>query len=282
MSRRQSNTFTPNLQTFLKKVMTPAVLVGGVVFLIFFNFNSELKTTTVANDHFHGDVAFSHGPFAYRFQEDGGLDRPALSYAGEDLISYSEWGSTASVDGVVQELWNNNHGYEYDTSKDRLYNAISGTGWQLVEIVTLVNDHTVTVTFNFVARPASLPGPSNYVFDIAHVTSTAYQWYNCQVSNNTFTGQIMSGNGVAALRNKPQFYGVLSVAASSAIHKPAVWVKGGTSLVSEKTIVLGQEFFTEYQIDNPTPDHLIALGSETLSFQTSANSPDAPLPLPAQ
>lgn len=280
---RAKRPFTPGLRQFLTRVITPAVLVGGIIFLIFFNFNSVLKATKVTDDHFHGDVAFSQGSFALRFQENAGIDRPALSYAGQDLISYSEWGSTASIDGNVQEIWNNSHGYEYDEKANQIYSTVSGKGWQLTQIVTLVNDHTVTVTFKFDAQPDSLPGPDRYIFDIAHVTSPDYQWYNCQVKNNTFSGQVMSGNGPQAFKDKPQFYGILSLmVAGPAVHAPSPWIKNGTALVGKKDIVLGQEFFTEYEVNNPSPDVQITLGTETLTFRSGANSPDAPLPLPVQ
>src|SRR6266851_2444278 len=163
MSRRQHTSFTPGLRTFLAKVMTPTVLVGGLLFLILFNFNSISKTTNIIDNHFNGNVGFSKGALAFRFQENAGLDRPALSYAAQDLLSYSEWGSTSSVDGNVQELWNTGHGYEYDANKNQVSSAIGNNanytavinGWQLIEVVTLVNDHTVTVTFNFGAQPIS-------------------------------------------------------------------------------------------------------------------------------
>lgn len=206
--RRKSVFATSNFRVFLMKVMTPVVLVAGVLVLVFFNFSAVLKATQITDDHFHGDVAFSQGAFDYRFQEQAGIDRPALSYAQQDLITYSEWGSTSSVDGNVQELWNNFHGYDYNEATNQMYSTISGSGWSLIEIVTLVNNRTVTVTFNFTANPASLPGPELYVFDIAHVTSSTYQWYNAKIGGNTFTGQVMAGNGTQALTSQAKFFGV--------------------------------------------------------------------------
>ena len=283
-SRSQNVSFTPGFRTFLTKAMTPIVLVLGVLLLVYFNFNSVLKAAQVTDDHFHGNVAFSQGPFDYRFQEQAGLDRPALSYAEQDLISYSEWGSTSSVDGNVQELWNTFHGYDYDEAKRQMYSTMSGNGWQLIEIVTLVNDHTVTVTFNFDELVTSLPGPSLYVFDIAHVTSSAYQWYNSEIKGNTFTGQVMGGNGTQALLNKPKFFGLLSLTiAGGSVRTPAIWMKNATTIANgQKNITLAQEFFTEYQVSKPSPGQMITLGTETLTFQSSKTSPDAPLPLPAQ
>jgi hypothetical protein len=290
LSRHRRVSFTPGLRVFLTKVMTPSVLVLGILLLVFFNFNAILKAEIIKDDHFNGDIAFSRGGFAYRFQKDAGLDRPALSYNRQDLVSYSEWGSTISIDGQVQELWNNYHGYDYDEAKQQTFstttsttsNATGGNGWQLIETVTLVNDHTVTVTYNFDASPYALPGPELYVIDIAHVTSTAYQWYNCQVNNNTFTGQVMSGNGTQAFLNKPKFFGLLSLSMTGS-HAAGIRLQNTTTVTNGKgNITIGQEFLTEYRISNPTPSRLITLGAETLTFQPNVTSPDAPLPLPAQ
>lgn len=292
ISRSHRVSFTPGLRVFLTKVMTPAVLVLGVLLLVFFNFNAILKAEIVKDDHFNGDVAFSQGAFGYRFQENAGLDRPALSYDRQDLLSYSEWGSTISIDGQVQELWNNLHGYDYNEAKQQMFSTTSSTtsnatgdnGWQLTEVVTLVNSNTVTVTFKFNASPYALPGPSLYVIDIAHATSTAYQWYNCQVRNNTFTGQVMSGNGTKAFLNKPTFFGILSLSTTgNAGYTPTIRLQNSTTIVGgQGNITLGQEFFTEYRINNPSPDTLITLGTETLTFQPNVTSPDAPLPVPIQ
>jgi hypothetical protein len=287
MSHRHG-TFTPSLRSFISKVLTPAVLVLGVLLLIYFNFNSVLKAAQITNDQFNGLVAFNQGNFAYRFQENAGIDRPALRYAGINVLSYSEWSSIISIDGDVQELWNNFHGYDVDQNKRQLYSTISGDRWQLIEIVSLVNDHTVTVAFNFTTRPASLPSPVHYVFDITHITSPGYEWYNIQTANNSFTAQVIQGTGVPTRTSTLRSYGTLSFSATGpALYAPAITLKNSTTVTGSRgTLTLGQAFYTEYQVTNPTPFRMITLGTETLIFKPSSTSPGAPapgvVPLPGQ
>jgi len=281
-------TFTPGLRSFISKVLTPAVLVLGVLLLIYFNFNSVLKASQLSDDQFHGLVAFNQGNFAYRFQENAGIDRPALRYAGINILSYSEWSSIVSIDGGVQELWNNYHGYDVDQNKRQLYSTISGDGWQLFEIVSLVNDHTVTVAFNFTTRPASLPSPVRYVFDIAHVSSPDHGWYNIRITNKDFTAQVIQGSGVPTRTSMLRSNGTLSFSATGpALYTPAITLKNSTTVADGRsTLTLGQAFYTEYQVTNPTPFRIITLGTETLTFLPSSTSPSAPapgvVPLPGQ
>ncbi|MEO9028743.1 MAG: hypothetical protein ABI413_08015, partial [Ktedonobacteraceae bacterium] len=237
---------------------------------------------------FLGQIAFNQGNFAYRFQETSGIDRPVVRYAGTNMLSYAEWSSTASIDGDVQELWNNNHGYDVDQHNPQVYSTISGIGWQLSEMVNLVNDHTVTVTFNFVARPDPhlQSVPVHYVFDIAHIIPPPNEWYNIQTDNNSFTAQVIQGNGAPDLTRKLISYGTLSFAASGpALQTPAINVKNSTSINgSTGAVTLAQAFDTEYQVTNPTPFKLITLGTETLTFKPDSTPPDAPsqdvVPLP--
>lgn len=285
MSRRHRTSITPGLRTFISKVITPTVLVLGVLFLIFYNFNSLAKTVTATDNHFNGNIAFSQNAFAFRFQENAGIDRPVLRNSEQDLLSYSEWSSTVSVDGNVQELWNNYHGYDIDEAKHQIYNTITNDGWQLIEIVTLVNDHTVTVTFNFDARPATLPGPAHYVFDIAHVTASShvsvpsYEWYNYQTTNGAFTAQVIHGGWSPGASN-PDIFGTISLSATgAAVPTPAIQVKNDTAIIgSNDTINLAHTFYTEYTVDNPSPFRMITLGTETLMFRPGSTVPGAPVP----
>lgn len=279
MSRRPTS-FTPGLNTFLSKVATPSVLVLGILLLIYFNFNSVLKAQQVDEDQFHGDVTFSQGNFSYRFQENTGIDRPALRYVGQSMLSFAEWSSTVSVDGNVQELWNNGHGYDVDTTHNQIYNTISGQGWQLIEIVTLVNDHTTTVTFDFVARPSSLPGPTQYVFDIAHVI-TSSEWYNIQTGNGAFTAQVISGTPTAtADLLKPDVIGTIALKATGVdAPTPTVQVQNRTTVItSQKTsLSVAQAFSTEYTVKRPSPFRVITLGTETFTFQAGQAAAGTPL-----
>lgn len=275
---RRHRTFTPDLRTFISKVITPVVLVLGVLILIYYNFGSALKMSQIADNQFHGQVAFSQGSFAYRFQETAGIGRPALRYNGTDMLTYAEWSSTSSVDGDVQELWNNNHGYDVDQNKQQVYSTISGDGWQLTEIVSLVNDHTVTVTFQFVARPKPQFTPAHYTFDIAHAVTSPNEWYNIQTGNNSFSAQVIQGSGAPDPTKTLINYGTLSFSASGpALRTPAIALQNSTAITtSAGTSTVAQAFNTEYQVTNPPSFKLITLGTETLTFHTQSSAPGSP------
>jgi hypothetical protein len=279
MSRRNSTSFTPGLRTFISKVLTPVVLVGGVLLLIYFNFSSVLKASQATSNKFNGYVAYSQNDFSYRFQESAGIDRPVLRNAEQELVSYAEWSSTVSVDGNVQELWNNDHGYDVNDAKRQVYSTISGPGWQLIEIVSLVDNHTVTVTFNFDARPSALPAPTHYVFDIAHVSKSSYEWYNYQLGKGTFSALVIAGNGTP-VASKPDVFGQLSfVATGDAVPTPTIYTQKDTAISGANgTLNLAHNFYTEYTVTNPSPFRMITLGTETLTFKPGSTGSGAPLP----
>lgn len=281
---RHRTPFTPGRRTFLSKVIAPAALVFGVLLVVFLHFNGVVKATRITKDQFHGDIAFSQGGFAYRFLENAWVDRPALSYDAQDLISYSEWNSTVSVNGKVLGLWNNLHSYNYDTTKRQIHSRAIGSDnvWRLIEVVRLLNSNTVTVKFDFEANPSS-PGSVHYVFDIAHATSSSYEWYNYHTGKGTFTAQVISQQGISATgRNSAR--GTLTLtAAGNAVPTPAIIMRGTTSIVSRTgSVGLANAFFTQYTVTNPPPGMIILLGTETLTFQPEPTTPGAPFPVPGQ
>jgi hypothetical protein len=285
MSRRHRTSFTPGLRSFISKVITPFVLVLGVLLLIFFNFNGVMRATIVTNNRSDGQVAFSSNALSYTFQENAGIDRPLVLSAGQNLLSYAEWSSTASVDGVVEELWNSRHDYDTDPKKNQVFSTISGNAqdWQLTEIVTLVNDHTLTVTFTFDARTNTATDPSVYIFDIAHENTSGNTWFNAQTGKGTFTAQVVQAKS-STLKNttdlsKLKSIGTLSLTAvGSAIATPPLSTQNDTLLsTSQGSIHMPSGFITEYRVDNPTPNQLITLGTETLTFQAQNGTAGSPL-----
>jgi hypothetical protein len=278
---RRRTSFTPGLNTFLSKVATPAILLLGILILIYFNFNSVYKAQQVTSSQASGIVAFSQGNFAMRFQENAGIERPALRYSGLDILSYAEWSSTVAVDGDIQELWNTSHGYDVDTAHNQLNSAIKGDGWQLFEVINLVNDHTITVTFEFTATPKVFPAPDLYVFDIAHVITNSAEWYNYHIGTGTFTAQTISGTptDVTSLQS-PGILGTISLAATGAdVPAPNVIIQNKATIATTKKSVIdvAQSFFTEYTVKNPSPDRLITLGTETLTYHAGQTATGSPL-----
>ncbi len=278
MARHHSVSFTPTLRVFISKVITPVVLIAGILILIVFNFKGVLKTVQTTDDRFQGLVSFSQGSLAYRFSETSGVDRPAVRFNNQALISYAEWSSTISIDGEVQELWNSGHGYSYDEKNRQMYNTINGPDWQIMELVTLVNDRTVKVTFNFAPKPTTTPTPVHYVFDIAH---SHLWWYQYQLSSNndTFTAQLnqTTNNAKAAT--------VSLKVAGDAAQNPQIKVGSAKTVTgAQGTTTTTGAVTTEYVLDNPTPNQMVTLGTETITYNPGDSNPGSPsdsvVPLP--
>lgn len=271
---------TPTLYTMLSKIITPVVILAGILILISYNFNSVLKTITPQDDQYHGMVAFNQGSLHYTFKENTGLDRPTMAYNSNELLSYAEWSSTISVDGETQELWNNYHGYSVDEANHQVFNTVSGSGWQLIEIASLVNDHTMIVTFNFVARPQSTTPPSQYIVDMMHAHNF---WYNEQMGNHTFTAEVAKGdlsnsqNGVLAYQ--PSSLGSISLTlANDAAQVSSMRLSDTHSSTGPGgKLSWSKGLITEYRLNNPSPFQMVTLGTETIHFHPADTTPEHPV-----
>lgn len=290
MQRSHKISYTPNLRTFISKVITPTVLILGLIVLIVYNFRGVLKTTQADSDHFHGLVSFNQGALNSGFKLYSGLDRPLLKYGTHNLLSYAQWSSTITIDGNVIDLWNNEQSYSYDEAKRTVYSTISGDGgWQLNQVTTLVDDHTAKITYNFTARTTSLAPSKHYVIDIAHIVQNGY-WYGPQVQNTSFKAFVKVNDPAGALSddaaNIASAVGAISLSTSGGDLSPAqVMVPNyGMKVTNKGNIQWTQAFMTRYTFDNPTPLRLINLGSETITFQPGATSLGAPVggPVPLQ
>jgi hypothetical protein len=278
MSQSKRTSITPGLRVFIEKVITPVVLIVGIIFLIYFNFKGVLKATKISQDQYNGVVAFNQGNLSYQFLENAGSYRPNIKYGSSELLAYAEWSSTYAVNGLTGEIWNNAHGYDYDATKQQVFSTISGTNWQLIEVITLTNDHTVTVTFEFATRTNDLT-PATYEFDIAHVVDSSNEWANIQATDTSFTAQVVAGKATAiAAPTSSTPVGTISLAASGEFLAPQ-----GVKVNNEKdftngagTISVAQGFYTKYTITNPTPLKLYTLGTETLTFSTATTSLSTP------
>ncbi len=283
MQHSHKTTFTPTLRTFISKVITPVVLVTGVLLLIIFNFDSTLREQQASENDFRSLVTYNQGVFQLDYDQASGLNRPEIYYGSQQLLSFAEWNSTMSVDGQVVNLWDNNQGYDIDDAHRTIYSTVSGPdGTQLNQVTTLVNDHTVTVSFNFSLRPQSATPPTHYTVSIAHV-NTANYWYDPLIKSGTFSAYVMRQVGGLSSSDAS------NIAAS--LGKITVTTGGGDlagpnvtyGSVSNTTTSAGglpwtQSFGTQYTINNPTPARLIYLGTETITFQPTAAKVGAALP----
>src|SRR5215469_17725122 len=190
--RSKRNRPNVRLYTFVSKVITPAVLLLGLLVLAIFHFNGVLANTQSIDNIYHGEQAYSNGPMAYTFQELAGTDRPDVDYNGISLLTYVDWSSTMSIDGHVSNLWDNFHGYDYDRNNPNdteFFSTTTGTGWQLIEVVKLTSNHSMTVSYSLVARTESLAEPHHVIVTIEHVHQSMYQ---PTVQNNVFTAGVLS------------------------------------------------------------------------------------------
>ena len=180
------------LYTFVSKVITPAVLLLGLIFLAVIHFNGVLANTTSVDNLYHGEQAYSIGPMSYTFQLLAGTDRPNVGYSGISLLTYVDWSSTMSIDGHVSNLWDNFHGYDYDrqnVNDTEFFSTTSGYGWQLVEVVKLTSNHSLTVAYSFVSKPETLAEPHHIILTIEH---THQSYYQPTIKGNVFTAGVLS------------------------------------------------------------------------------------------
>ncbi|HLZ23500.1 MAG TPA: hypothetical protein VKQ30_15410 [Ktedonobacterales bacterium] len=260
------------LYTFVKRFITPVVLLAGLLILAIFHFKGVLAVTTSQSNLYRGVTAYSSGSYAITFQNNAGTDRPAIIYNGVNLLSYVDWSSTISVDGEVQNLWDNFHGYSTDDTKHQIFATTSGYGWQVVEVVTLVDSHTVTVQYSFMAAHQGTAEPHHVVLSITHLHRT---WLDPTVQGTTFTAEVLPGHvsAISSATSIPHAVGTVTVT----VNGPAVDTTSAISIddlqsfaVSDSTEqFLASSMTTRYVVDNPQVDRLIPLGTETVTFSST-------------
>ena len=266
------------LKNFVMKVITPVVLLAGLLILVLVHFRGVLKITTAQQNQYDGIVAYSGGPLGVSFDQNAGTSRPQISFANAKVLSIVDWDSTISVDGTVTNLWNSAHGYSQDNAKRQIFSTSTGTNWQVIQIITLVTDRTVRVQYEFVAPRASSAEPRNVVLTISHLQQSLEQPH---IKGNTLTALVLP-HKVTSLTNSsvPKPMGTLTVqVAGPAVIDKAVSIQNlqaqATSSGSLTTVF--DTFTTTYSIQNPQVDRMIPLGTETITYNTSI-LPGQPLP----
>ena len=135
------------------------------------------------------------------FQHNEGTQRPDLIFDNVEVLNYVEWSnSTISVDGHVSNLWDNMHGYSQDDAHHQVFSTISGPGWQVIQIATLVDAHTVTVQYQFVARNQGLAVPQTITLSILHTHGSLYQpaLHGATLTAGVLPGAVSNLDGGAA------------------------------------------------------------------------------------
>lgn len=272
-----------HLNTAVTKVITPVVLLVGLLVLAFFNFQGVLTTTTAQTDLYKGQKAFSAGPLQVTFQTLAGTDRPALSYDNLMFLSYVDWSSTISVDGHVQNLWDNYHGYDWDRKNpnaNQFFATSTGTGWQLIEVVTLLNSHTVTVHYDVVARTQNGAYPRHLTLSIEHLHRTLYL---PTIRGNTLVADVLPKlQQNVNSGSTPKSAGTLTfmVSGPNLADEPISLDAVRSDAGPDGTVrALADSFTTTYTLDNPQVNRLTPLGTETISFAPDAG-PGTPVAAP--
>jgi hypothetical protein len=289
----------------IARAVTPAVLIAGLLVLAVYHFHGVLQITQASDNLYRGIYAFSQDKFEVDFQRDAGLDRPDILYDRFELMSFSDWDTVISVDGHTQELWNSYHGYSVDTQKRQVFASASGYGWQLTEVVTLVDDHTVTVTYQLTARHLGTAAPQQVMLQVVHQHAgyldngppqpKSVFWYDPKVQGNTFTGEelpLAAQDPVAHPATGPTYtaypFGVttLQISGPFVASTPITLHNYGSAVVQGgQSEAWAGSLATHYAISNPPVDTLTTLGTETISFgllgQNAGTPVILPLPQPA-
>lgn len=283
-TRALTNRLNVRIYRLVTKFITPVALLVGLLLLAVFHFRGVLATTRAQDDLFRGQKAYSLGPLGFDFVENAGTNRPVIAYNGTDVLAYVDWNSSIAVDGHVSNLWDNFHGYDFDRANAdarQFFATTSGDGWQVVEVVTLVDEHTVTVHYAFVARPVGAAEPHQVTLSIAHLHRTLYQ---PTIQGNTLTAEVLPAYFQSvSFGHTPSPIGTLRVAVSGpqAPAGKAISLDDphGTVDTHGAQYALANSFTTTYSIANPQVNRLVPLGTETVTF-TTAIAAGTPIPAP--
>ncbi len=263
----------------LLRAVTPAILLAGLVVLLVYHFNATLVGYQQQQDQSTGVFGFTMGHLAVRLNRDGAQGRPTILYDGSAVVRYDEAVSTITVDGQRHELWNGDHGYSQDVGRRQLFSTASGASWQIVQITQLVNDHSVTVSYELAVHGAQTTALHQVVVQITHVQ---HVWSEPQVSGTTFTAIALPPPPPALAHALVQPIGTVHVQASG------MYLVSGSLIANTQPGSTGQTgattpwattFTTTYEVDQPPAQTLIPLGTETITVEPASNA--APVAFPA-
>lgn len=271
------------LRVLVTKFITPIVLIAGLLLLAAVHFRGVLAITKAQTDLYHGVIAYNSGPLQLSFQQNAGSQRPDMIFENAEILNYAEWSSTISVDGHVTNLWDNTHGYSADSSHRQVFSTISGTGWQVVEVAQLVDAHTITVQFDFVARNQGTASPHNVTLSILHVHKSLSQptLHGDRLTADVLPSPVASltGGAIPAPMGNLIFTVSGPAATGADIALNNVASAAGPNGAMESVV---DSFTTTYTLSNPTVDKLTTLATETITFNGRAQPGQpagAPVPL---
>jgi hypothetical protein len=257
------------LKRFVARTITPFVLIAGLLVLIVFHFHSALQTSQNEFGAVRGTQTYSAGDLQAAFHLNSGDGRPSIISQNGEMLSWVDGSSTFSVDGQPFGLWDTAHNYDTDDGRRQVYSTSTGHGCQVIEIVTLVNDHTVTVEYRVVAQPVTkFSGPRRVTLNIAHY----HQGLDTPVVNgNTLTSGVLPVdpfNPTLPETTLTPFAKItLSVGGPHVDANPVRLMDYHLDQVGGGTHAYANSFTTSYSIDNPAVNEIVPLGTETFTFQ---------------
>ncbi len=289
----QTRQWKANAQLYkiVAKSITPVVLIAGLLLFAVYHFALVIDSSQAQQDLFQGITSLSLGKLEVDFRRDAGIDRPAILYDRFALMTYADWNSVISIDGQTQELWNNFHGYSLDAQHNEIFGTTSGRGWQLTEVVKLVDEHTVTVTYQITARHVGAAFPHRIALSIEHLHNSDQNalWYYPAVRNNTFSAEELS----LAAQNPSVPYGTnktvtvyptgtttLRLSGPAAQANGLVLKNATSGLVHGRQQSWASDMVTNYVLENPVVDELMTLGTETITFHPAGPNSGTPVILP--
>jgi len=266
----------------------PLIVLAGVLVVALYHFHNVLKAPPTVGLP-QTAATYNSGALTMRYAHVVGLDRPALLYNGASLLSYAEPSATLTLDGEPQPLWDAYHTVKTNPTTRRVYTTISGDGWQVLQVATLVNDTTVTVAYTFTAHPQpgqTAPAQVTLAMPIYNTANTL--WYQPTTTQGaTFQAQLepLAPANAATLVGgpAPQSLGTLTLT----LRGPGVGADA-LSLGALHTIPLANgaqgswatSLTTRLTITHPPANQPVALGTETITFQPASSIPTgAPLPI---
>lgn len=269
---------------FIQRASVPLVLLVGVLVLVTVHFTSEMHQAQAQQNATQGLLSCAMGKMQTTFRRDDGSGRPAITYGGAPVLSFADWSSVVTIDGVTQELWNNYHGYSIENGGCTVYSTTTGDNWQVVEIASLVNDHTVQVSYEFVALANQGTQPPQAIdLEIIHTNPI---WYQPAVSGDTLTAQVLPKGAKASQPALP--IGTLTLSVSGAQVSPQAPLALGEYHAAVGPNGTGHAWAssvtTHYTLTSPTLSRLTPLGTEVITFtpadQTNGTPASAPVAPP--
>jgi hypothetical protein len=260
------------LKQFVTAVVTPAVLMAGVLLVALVHFHNTLSLAEQSDLFARGVMAYNSGQLQVLFQRDAGAQRPLVQYGQQPVLAYTEWSSSVVVDGQVYSLWDQQHGYSFDDTRKRIFSAISGQGWQVVQVVT-VGPGTIAVaySFDYVGPPAVPPHEVGLI--LVHEQRS---WLDPTIVGATFRAGVTSqpiDDTSASVAIRPQWKLAVTAAPAGGVQATlhVDSLRSTYDPLTSASVTWASQFTTTYTLATPQPNVLTPLATESVTVAPMAS-----------